>query len=103
MIRCAAKNLGWVGVVVDPADYDVVLDELKSEAGLAFETRKRLSAKAFGHTAKYDTLIHDHFKGEPLSDDFSVTFEKHYDLRSGKTLISRPPRTKRPSPPRRTS
>jgi len=83
MIRCAAKNLGWVGVVVDPADYDVVLDELKSEAGLAFETRKRLSAKAFGHTAKYDTLIHDHFKGEPLSDDFSVTFEKHYDLRYG--------------------
>lgn len=83
MIRSAAKNVGWVGAVVDPADYATVLDELKSEGGLTFETRQRLSAKAFGHTAKYDTLIHNHLKDEPLSDDFSVTFEKYYDLRYG--------------------
>lgn len=83
MIRSAAKNVGWVGVVVDPADYTTVLDELKSDGGLAFGTRKRLSAKAFGHTAKYDTLIHNHLKDAPLSDDFSLTFEKQTDLRYG--------------------
>ena len=83
MIRSAAKNIGWVGVVVDPADYDSVLNELQEHGGLTFDTRKRLSAKAFGHTTKYDTLIHNYLKSEPLSDDFSLTFEKYYDLRYG--------------------
>jgi len=83
MIRSAAKNVGWVGAVVDPADYNSVLTELQEKGGLTFDTRKRLSAKAFGHTAKYDTLIHNHLKSKPLSDDFSLTFEKYYDLRYG--------------------
>ncbi len=83
MIRSAAKNVGWVGVVVDPDDYDSVLIDLREECGLTFETRKRLSAKAFGHTAKYDSLIHNHLKSDQLSDDFSLTFEKYYDLRYG--------------------
>ncbi|HIN45815.1 MAG TPA: bifunctional phosphoribosylaminoimidazolecarboxamide formyltransferase/IMP cyclohydrolase [Candidatus Marinimicrobia bacterium] len=83
MIRSAAKNVGWVGVVVDPADYDSVLNELQEHGGLTFDTRKRLSAKAYGHTTKYDTLIHNYLKSEPLSDDFSLTFEKYYDLRYG--------------------
>jgi phosphoribosylaminoimidazolecarboxamide formyltransferase/IMP cyclohydrolase len=83
MIRSAAKNVGWVGVVVDPADYYSVLNELQEYGGLTFDTRKRLSAKAYGHTTKYDTLIHNYLKSEPLSDDFSLTFEKYYDLRYG--------------------
>lgn len=83
MIRSAAKNVGWVGVVVDPADYDSVLNELQEHGGLTFDTRKRFSAKAYGHTTKYDTLIHNYLKSEPLSDDFSLTFEKYYDLRYG--------------------
>ena len=83
MIRSAAKNVGWVGVVVDPADYDSVLNELQEHGGLTFDTRKRLSAKAYGHTTKYDTLIHNYLKSEPLSDDFSLTFEKYYHLRYG--------------------
>lgn len=83
MIRSAAKNMGWVGVIVDPEDYSTVLEELKTEGGLTFATRKRLSAKAFGHTAQYDTIIHNHFKETPLSNTFSLTFNKHYDLRYG--------------------
>ena len=83
MIRCAAKNVGWVGVVVDPADYSSVLAELQESSGLTFDSRNRLSTKAFGHTAKYDTLIHNHLKSEQLSDDFSLSFEKYYDLRYG--------------------
>ena len=83
MIRCAAKNVGWVGVVVDPTDYSSVLAELQESGGLTFDSRNRLSTKAFGHTAKYDTLIHNHLKSEQLSDDFSLSFEKYYDLRYG--------------------
>lgn len=60
MIRSAAKNVGWVGVVVDPKDYTPLLTELKA-GGLTYETRKKLSTKAFGHTAQYDTIIYNHF------------------------------------------
>jgi len=83
MIRSAAKNFGWVGVLVDPEDYSTALEELKTEDGLTFDTRKRLAAKAFGHTAQYDTIIHNHLKSSPLSDVFNVTFNKYYDLRYG--------------------
>ena len=82
MIRSAAKNIGWCGVVVDPNDYSPLLDELKAD-GLTFETRKKLSAKSFGHTAAYDTIIHNHFKNKKFSEDFSLTYTKHYDLRYG--------------------
>ena len=82
MIRSAAKNVGWVCVAVDPSDYSTITDELKS-GEISFETRQRLSAKAFGHTAQYDTIIHNYLKDEDLSDDFSLSFEKHSELRYG--------------------
>ena len=82
MIRSAAKNVGWVCVAVDPADYSTITDELNS-GEISFETRQKLSAKAFGHTAKYDTIIHNYLKDEKLSDDFSLTFEKHSEMRYG--------------------
>ncbi|MBT7423801.1 MAG: bifunctional phosphoribosylaminoimidazolecarboxamide formyltransferase/IMP cyclohydrolase, partial [Candidatus Marinimicrobia bacterium] len=83
MIRAAAKNLGWVCVAVDPNDYTNIADELKTTGKISFESRKSFSAKAFGHTAKYDTIIHNYFKSEKLSEDFSLTFTKHSDLRYG--------------------
>ena len=82
MIRSAAKNVGWVCVAVDPSDYSTITDELRS-GEISFETRQRLSAKAFGHTAQYDTIIHNYLKDEDLSDDFSLSFEKHSELRYG--------------------
>ncbi|HUF33033.1 MAG TPA: bifunctional phosphoribosylaminoimidazolecarboxamide formyltransferase/IMP cyclohydrolase [Acidimicrobiales bacterium] len=58
MVRAAAKNHARVGVVVDPADYDSVLDELRGGGGnLTAETRRRLARKAFAHTAAYDAAI----------------------------------------------
>jgi len=83
MIRSAAKNTGWVGVIVDPADYNTVISELTEHKGLTFESRRILSAKAFGHTAQYDTLIHNYLKDDPLSGDYSITFNKFYELRYG--------------------
>ena len=82
MIRSAAKNMGWVCAVVDPTDYSIVTDELQS-GEISFPLRKTLSAKAFGHTAQYDTIVHNYLKDEKLSDDFSLTFEKHSKMRYG--------------------
>ena len=62
MIRAAAKNHGDVTVVVDPADYGLVLAEL-DEGGVLFETRRRLAAKAFARTAAYDAAIAGWFSG----------------------------------------
>lgn len=58
MIRGAAKNHNDVAIVVDPADYEKVLAELKANgAELRHETRFRLALKSFEHTARYDTMI----------------------------------------------
>ncbi len=64
MIRSAAKNQDFVGVLVDPADYAGALDELRREAGLAAETRHRLAVKGFARTAAYDAAIHAHLLRE---------------------------------------
>lgn len=58
MVRSAAKNHKFVGIVTDPADYGEVLDELqKGEGCLSEDFRRRLALKAFSLTAKYDTAI----------------------------------------------
>jgi len=82
MIRSAAKNVGWVCTLIDPKDYSTISDELQS-GEILFETRKKLSAKAFGHTAQYDTIIHNYLKDKKLSGDFSITFQKHSEMRYG--------------------
>jgi phosphoribosylaminoimidazolecarboxamide formyltransferase/IMP cyclohydrolase len=57
MIRSAAKNHRFVGIVVDPADYDKVGAEIVSQGYLSSATRQRLAIKAFQHTARYDSAI----------------------------------------------
>jgi phosphoribosylaminoimidazolecarboxamide formyltransferase/IMP cyclohydrolase len=57
MVRAAAKNHAHVGVVVDPADYDGVLAELRADGALSAETRRRLARAAFAHTAAYDAAV----------------------------------------------
>ena len=57
MIRSAAKNHAFVGVVCDPTDYEVVVTELREAGGLTGATRRRLARKAFQHTASYDAAI----------------------------------------------
>ncbi len=56
MIRSAAKNHAYVTVVVDPADYDAVLDALRS-GGVPYALRQKLAAKAYARTAAYDAAI----------------------------------------------
>ncbi len=57
MVRAAAKNFHDVGVVVDPADYERVVEEIREHGGLTESTRLLLACKAFGHTASYDSAI----------------------------------------------
>ena len=57
MLRSAAKNHASVAVLVDPADYATVLDEIRSRGEISTALRFRLGAKAFAHTAAYDGAI----------------------------------------------
>ncbi|MCF8476902.1 MAG: bifunctional phosphoribosylaminoimidazolecarboxamide formyltransferase/IMP cyclohydrolase [Pseudolabrys sp.] len=69
MIRAAAKNHADVTVVVDPADYGAVLDELTLHSGMtSLELRQKLAAKAYARTAAYDAAISNWF-AETLKDD----------------------------------
>ncbi|WP_456276923.1 bifunctional phosphoribosylaminoimidazolecarboxamide formyltransferase/IMP cyclohydrolase [Bacillus sp. AK128] len=86
MLRSAAKNHRFVTVVVDPIDYDVVLEELTASGEVAFETKQRLAAKVFRHTAAYDALIADYLTkqvGEESPELLTVTYEKKQALRYG--------------------
>lgn len=57
MVRAAAKNHAHVTVVVDPAEYGPVLDELRREGATGEATRRRLARAAFAHVAAYDAAI----------------------------------------------
>lgn len=87
MLRSAAKNYQDVAVVVDPRDYDLVIDELKSGNGISLDTKFYLCSKVFAHTANYDTLIAAYMKTERqdnnLPETFTMTFEKVQEMRYG--------------------
>jgi phosphoribosylaminoimidazolecarboxamide formyltransferase/IMP cyclohydrolase len=86
MVRAAAKNHAFVGVVVNPADYAVVLDELRRAGELSDGTRRRLARDAFAHTAAYDAAIVDWFDEEdeePLPPTIHLALEKAQTLRYG--------------------
>src|SRR3546814_10526567 len=58
MVRSAAKNHAFVGIVTDPEDYAAVIEELDANGGATtLGLRKRLAATAFAHTATYDGMI----------------------------------------------
>jgi phosphoribosylaminoimidazolecarboxamide formyltransferase/IMP cyclohydrolase len=91
MIRSAAKNNNDVAVVVDPADYDQLLAEMKVGNGGLTKTQKlKLAYKAFHHTAEYDQRIQKYL-GEIVFDDEKEKmpetmldrYDKREDLRYG--------------------
>jgi phosphoribosylaminoimidazolecarboxamide formyltransferase/IMP cyclohydrolase len=67
MIRAASKNHDGVAVIVEPDDYNAVLEDLCNNA-LSIESRRRLAAKAYAHTASYDTAI-TKYLSQSLRDD----------------------------------
>jgi phosphoribosylaminoimidazolecarboxamide formyltransferase/IMP cyclohydrolase len=97
MVRAAAKNFRHVAVVVDPADYGLLLEQLDREGGIDAATRLFFAQKAFRHTGRYDAAIAGYFSQVeerdgayvPAENDetfpyrLSLTFEKVQDLRYG--------------------
>jgi phosphoribosylaminoimidazolecarboxamide formyltransferase/IMP cyclohydrolase len=84
MVRAAAKNHAHVGVVVDPADYGQVLEELRADGSLSAETRRRLARAAFAHTAAYDAAIVSWFdEGETLPPSIHLALERAQEVRYG--------------------
>ncbi len=89
MLRAAAKNHASVAVLVDPGDYTKLLEELSNSGGTHLETRSRLAAKAFAHTARYDTLVAKYLASahglasEQFPQTLSLVFEKTQELRYG--------------------
>jgi phosphoribosylaminoimidazolecarboxamide formyltransferase / IMP cyclohydrolase len=73
MVRAAAKNHAWVGVVTSPDQYDDVLEELRSTGGaLSADTRRRLAREAFARTATYDAAIVGWLEGDELLPEHLV-------------------------------
>lgn len=87
MLRSAAKNYQDVAVVVDPEDYDKVLNEISEKGEVSYDTKFNLCSKVFEHTSHYDTLIANYMRKERKATDYpqtiSMTFEKVQDMRYG--------------------
>src|SRR2546426_3289445 len=90
MVRAAAKNHESVLVIVDPADYSVLLEELAAHDGCTtLATRSRFAAKAFAYTARYDTMVasflgaHHQVQPERFPPILPLVFDKVQELRYG--------------------
>ena len=87
LLRAAAKNFQSVTVIVRPEDYPIVLTELEATGTTSSETRRRLAALAFQHTASYDAAIAQYLRrGAPdalLPEELSLTLRRLQTLRYG--------------------
>ncbi|WP_415234919.1 bifunctional phosphoribosylaminoimidazolecarboxamide formyltransferase/IMP cyclohydrolase [Sneathiella sp.] len=87
MIRSAAKNYGFVNVIVEASDYDHVVAELKANDGkTSIETRKKLAAKAYARTGAYDAAISNWYAeqlGEEFPDRLVLAGTRQQSLRYG--------------------
>ncbi|KKK34194.1 phosphoribosylaminoimidazolecarboxamide formyltransferase [Mesobacillus campisalis] len=86
MLRASAKNHEYITVVVDPEDYQTVLNEYRESGRTQAATRRRLAAKVFRHTASYDAMIAEYMTnlaGEENPEKLTVTYELKQTLRYG--------------------
>ncbi len=86
MIRAAAKNFAHVSILSSPGQYPSFIEELESDKGISFGTRKSLAKEAFNHTADYDAAIANYFNdlvGEEPVRQFNVSLPLSQELRYG--------------------
>ncbi|MFA6593151.1 MAG: bifunctional phosphoribosylaminoimidazolecarboxamide formyltransferase/IMP cyclohydrolase [Bacteroidales bacterium] len=84
MLRSAAKNWASVTVVCDPSDYQTIIDEIKTNGDTTKETRLKLSAKAYTHTAEYDMAISTYMRAQAgLSEKLFLEYDIKQSLRYG--------------------
>lgn len=82
LLRAAAKNFAHVVSLVDPADYAATLAELRAGA-VSLETRRRLAAKTFAHTAAYDAAIAAYLAADPFPETLVAAWPRVQALRYG--------------------
>jgi phosphoribosylaminoimidazolecarboxamide formyltransferase/IMP cyclohydrolase len=82
MLRSAAKNFPSVLVVVDPTDYDTILEKMRHD-NVDPEYRKRLAQKAFQHVALYDTAIAQYLNEETFPQEMTIALKNARSLRYG--------------------
>ena len=83
MVRAAAKNFHSVAVVVNPARYSQLSDEIERTKEVSEATRRKLALEAFSHTAAYDAAISAFFAGGASPDALELKAAKVADLRYG--------------------
>ena len=84
MLRSAAKNYKDVTVVCDPIDYAQIIEEIKASGNTTLQTRLQLSAKAYTHTAEYDSMIATYMrKAAGLNEKLFLEFDLVQGLRYG--------------------
>jgi phosphoribosylaminoimidazolecarboxamide formyltransferase/IMP cyclohydrolase len=87
MVRAAAKNFQRVAIVVNPARYREIINELKEHGEITLNNRLELAQEAFQHTAYYDSVISGYLAGLISKDAFPQGFvfsgKKNIDLRYG--------------------
>lgn len=84
MLRSSAKNWESVTVVCNPADYETVLSEIKADGNTTRETRLKLSAKAYTHTAEYDMAISTYMRAQAgLPEKLFLEYDLKQELRYG--------------------
>ena len=85
MLRSAAKNHRWVTVISDPADYSIVLEEMKENEGdTKMATRERLAWKVFHRTSQYDAAIASFLNKEQTTQKtFNLSLPLYAELRYG--------------------
>lgn len=86
LIRAAAKNFQDVIVLVRPEDYVPTMQEWREQGEVSLETRRRLAAVAFQHTASYDSAIAEYLRtpiGEHFPDTLTLPLKRVQSLRYG--------------------
>lgn len=89
MLRAAAKNHKDVTVIVEPEDYQAVLNELSENSGTTLELRYRLAWKTFAHTAHYDGAISNYLGARLNSENEAEVFPESYSIQYQKSQTMR--------------
>jgi phosphoribosylaminoimidazolecarboxamide formyltransferase/IMP cyclohydrolase len=104
LVRAAAKNHSRVAVIVEPSDYETVLQEIRSSGGTSLATRERLAARAFARTAAYDAAIARYLAAQCAPEDafpesLLLAFERIGALRYGENPHQRAALYREPQAP----
>lgn len=86
MLRSAAKNFNDVTVVVDAADYDLIIEQMRANGNTTLKTRQYLAGKVFNHTGAYDAMIANYFNQIneiETPEMLTVTYDLKQSLRYG--------------------